>query len=106
MPTSSITNLGANSARNYIDIANAKANIAISQLSGGKLSIIDNPASAAVGYNMSSTIQSLQQAQRNVSQATSMIQSITGFLGASADVLSTMGQLSVAANSDTIGDSL
>ena len=105
MPTSSITNLGANSARNYIDIANAKANIAISQLSGGKLSIIDNPASAAVGYNMSSTIQSLQQAQRNVSQATSMIQSITGFLGASADVLSTMGQLSVAANSDTIGDS-
>lgn len=104
MPTSSITNLGANAARNCIDIANAKANIAIAQLSSGKLSIIDNPASAAVGYNMSSTIQSLQQAQRNVSQATSMIQSITGFLGATAEVLSTMNQLAVAANSDTVGD--
>lgn len=103
---SSVTNLGANAARRYIEVNSGKANTATQQLASG--SIVSNPSydpsSAAIGYNLAANIQSLQQASRNVSQATSVIQIATGFLGASQDVLTKMKELTVQANSDGIDD--
>ncbi|WP_032112603.1 flagellin [Candidatus Paracaedibacter symbiosus] len=101
---SSVTNLGANAARRYIDVNSAKANTATQQLASG-INVSNpsyDPSSAAVGYSLSANIASLQQASRNVSQATSIIQLATGFLGASQDVLTRMKQLTVAANSGSV----
>lgn len=103
--TSSVTNLGANASRRYIEVNSGKANTATEQLSSGL--IVSNPSydpsASAVGYNLSANIQSLQQASRNVTQATAVIQLATGFLGATSDVLIRMKQLTVAANSDSVG---
>lgn len=103
--TSSINNIGANAARRFVDVNAAKANTATEQLASGL--IVSNPSydpsAAAVGYNLSANIQSLQQASRNVTQAIAVIQMATGFLGASSDVLIRMKQLTVAAANDTIG---
>lgn len=103
--TSSVTNLGANASRRYIEINSSKANTATEQLSSG-LTVSNpsyDPSASAVGYNLSANIQALQQASRNVTQATAVIQMATGFLGASSDVLIRMKQLTVAANTDTVG---
>lgn len=103
--TSSVTNLGANAARRFIEINSGKANTATEQLSSGLM--VSNPSydpsASAVGYNLSANIQSLQQASRNVSQATAVIQMATGFLGATSDVLIRLKQLTVGANTDSVG---
>lgn len=101
-----ITNTAGNAARRYIDINSDIASSATEKLASG--SLVSNPSydpsAAAVGYNFTANIKSLDQASRNVLQGTAQIQMVTGFLGASVDVLIRMKQLTVAANTDTVGD--
>lgn len=102
---SAVTNLGANAAKRYLDINSAKTTRATEELASGLRASNPSydPSSSAVGYSLTATVQSLGQAQRNVSQATAMIQMATGTLGATADVLTRMKEITVSANSDTIG---
>lgn len=103
--TSSVTNLGANVARRYMEINSSRAKNATEQLASGLITSnpSNDPSAAAVGKGLSANVASLQQAGRNVSQAIAMCKSVSGFLGASQDVLIRMKQLTVAAGSDTIG---
>jgi flagellin len=102
---SSVTNLGANAAKRYIEINSQGAQKATEELASG--SIVSNPSynpsASSVGYSLSATVVSLQQASRNVSQATSLLQMASGVMGATADVLTRMKELTVSANSDTVG---
>lgn len=102
---SSVTNLGANAARRYIEINAQGAQKATEELASGSLvsNPSYNPSAASVGYALGSNVVSLQQASRNVSQATSLLQMASGVMGATADVLTRMKELTVSANSDTIG---
>lgn len=102
---SSVTNLGANAAKRYIEINAQGAQKATEELASG--SIVSNPSynpsASSVGYSLSATVVSLQQASRNVSQATSLLQMASGVMGATADVLTRMKELTVSSNSDTVG---
>jgi len=104
---SAVTNLGANAAKRYLDINSAKSTRATEELASGLRASNPSydPSSSAVGYSLSATVQSLGQAQRNVTQATAMIQMATGTLGATADILTRMKEITVSANSDTVGAS-
>lgn len=102
---SSVTNLGANAAKRYIEINAQGAQKATEELASG--SIVSNPSynpsASSVGYALSANVVSLQQAGRNVSQATSLLQMASGVMGATADILTRLKELTVSANSDTIG---
>ncbi|WP_010297291.1 flagellin [Candidatus Odyssella thessalonicensis] len=104
---SAVTNLGANAAQRYLEINTSKATRATEALaSGSKISNPSyDPSSAAVGYRISSNVQSLYQASANVSQATSVIQMASGLLGATQDVLTRLKELTAKANTDSVGDS-
>lgn len=104
---SAVTNLGANAAKRYLDINSAKSTRATEELASGLRASNPSydPSSSAVGYSLTANVQSLGQASRNVAQATAMIQMATGTLGATADVLTRMKEITVSANSDTVGAS-
>ncbi len=103
---SAATNLGANAAKRYLEINTSKATRATEELaSGSKASNPSyDPSSSAVGYRLSANLQSLIQASSNVSQATAMIQMATGSLGATQDILTRLKELTVKANTDSVGD--
>ncbi len=104
---SSVTNLGANAAKRYIEINAQGAQKATEELASGSVASNPsyNPSASSVGYALSANIVSLQQAGRNVSQATSLLQMAAGVMGATSDVLTRMKELTVSANSDTVGSS-
>jgi flagellin len=101
------TNIGAMSAKRYLEINTAKSTRATEELSSG--SRVSNPSydpsSAAIGYRLNANISALQQTSRNVSQALSMIQMGTGALGSTSDVLTRLKTIATQANTDTIGAS-
>lgn len=100
------TNLGANAARRYLEINTSKATRATEELASGSNASNPSydPSSSAVGYRFTANVQSLIQASANVSQATAMIQMATGSLGATQDVLTRMKELTVKANTNSVGD--
>jgi len=104
---SAATNLGANAAKRYLEVNTAKATRATEELASGSRASNPSydPASSAVGYRLTANVQSLAQAANNVAQATAMIQMATGSLGASQDVLTRLKELTVKANTNTVGDS-
>jgi flagellin len=103
---SAATNLGANAAKRYLEINTNKATRATEELaSGSKASNPSyDPSSSAVGYRLTANVQSLIQASSNVSQATAMIQMATGALGATQEILTRMKELTVKANTNSVGD--
>ncbi|MBW8310265.1 MAG: flagellin [Candidatus Paracaedibacteraceae bacterium] len=103
---SAATNLGANAAKRYLEINTSKATRATEELaSGSKASNPSyDPSSSAVGYRLTANVQSLIQASSNVSQATAMIQMATGSLGATQEILTRMKELTVKANTNSVGD--
>ncbi|AIK95792.1 flagellin [Candidatus Odyssella acanthamoebae] len=103
---SAATNLGANAAKRYLEINTNKATRATEELaSGSKASNPSyDPSSSAVGYRLTANVQSLIQASSNVSQATAMIQMATGSLGATQEILTRMKELTVKANTNSVGD--
>jgi flagellin len=103
---SAATNLGANAAKRYLEINTSKSTRATEELaSGSKASNPSyDPSSSAVAYRLSANVQSLVQASANVSQATAMIQMATGSLGATQDVLTRLKELTVKANTNSVGD--
>lgn len=103
---SAATNLGANAAKRYLEINTLKATRATEELaSGSKASNPSyDPSSSAVGYRLTANLQSLIQASSNVTQATAMIQMATGSLGATQEVLTRMKELTVKANTNSVGD--
>ncbi len=103
---SAATNLGANAAKRYLEINTTKSTRATEELaSGSKASNPSyDPSSSAVAYRLSANVQSLVQASANVSQTTAMIQMATGSLGATQDVLTRLKELTVKANTDSVGD--
>lgn len=104
---SAATNLGANAAKRYLEVNTAKATRATEELASGSRASNPSydPASSAVGYRLTANVQSLGQASNNVAQATAMIQMATGALGATQDVLTRLKELTVKANTNTVGDS-
>lgn len=104
---SAATNLGANAAKRYLEVNTQKATRATEELASGSRASNPSydPASSAVGYRLTANVQSLGQASNNVAQATAMIQMATGALGATQDVLTRLKELTVKANTNTVGDS-
>ena len=104
---SAATNLGANAAKRYLELNTQKATRATEELASGSRASNPSydPSSSAVGYRLTATVASLGQASNNVAQATALIQMATGSLGATQDVLTRLKELTVKANTDTVGDS-
>ncbi len=100
------TNLGANAAKRYLEINTSKATRATEELASGSRAANPayDPSSSAVGYRLTSNLVSLGQSSRNVTQAISLIQMATGALGATQDVLTRMKEITVSANTNTVGD--
>lgn len=99
------TNLGANAAKRYLEINSSKATRATEELASGSRAANPSydPSSSAVGFRLTSNLVSLGQSSRNVTQAISLIQMATGALGATQDVLTRLKEITVAANTDTVG---
>lgn len=102
---SSVTNLGANASKRFIEINAQGTQKATEELASGSLvsNPANNPSAASVGYALTSNVVSLQQANRNVSQASSLLQMASGVMGATSDILTRLKELTVSASSDTIG---
>ena len=101
------TNIGALSSKRFLELNQSRATRATEELASG--SRVSNPsydpASAAIGYSLGSSIDSLNQASRNVAQAKSMLYMGTGVLGSQNEVMSRMKTIAAQANTDTIGSS-
>jgi flagellin len=107
MSISAATNIGAMSARRFLEINSSKATRAVEELASG--SRVSNPAyapaEAAIGDILSAKIRSLGQASKTVTQANSIIQMATGTLGSSNKVLERMKELADQSNADGVDDS-
>lgn len=104
---SAATNLGAMSARRFLEMNSAGQIKATESLASG--SRVSNPAyapaEAAIGDILSAKIRSMGQASRTVSQAISIIQMGAAALSSSNRVLERMLELSSQANSDSVDNS-
>jgi flagellin len=105
MSISSTTNLGALASGYYFGLNTEMAAKATEKLASGSrvYDPSEDPSSAAIGFDLQSTIGVLHQASRNSLQASSMLQLATSVLGSSNDVLSRMSVLTAQANSGTVG---
>jgi flagellin len=107
MTISAATNMGAMSAKRFLESNSAKATRAVEELASG--SRVSNPAyapaEAAIGDILSAKLRSLGQASKTVSQANAIIQMATGTLGSSNKVLERMKELAGQSNADGVDDS-
>ena len=107
MTISAATNMGAMSAKRFLESNSSSATRAVEELASG--SRVSNPAyapaEAAIGDILSAKLRSLGQASKTVSQANAIIQMATGTLGSSNKILERMKELASQANSDGVDDS-
>ena len=100
------TNLGAMSAKRFLEINQQRAERATEELaSGSRVSNpAYNPAAAAIGYGFQSDLDAMKQIGANINQARSMLYMATSVLGSTEEVLSRMNTIATQANSDAISD--
>lgn len=102
---SAMTNVGANSAKRYIEYNTSKSVRATQELASGSRAANPayDPTGFAIASRLSASVATLSQGSRNVDQAIQSIQVGTGALGSTKDIMVRMKQLTALANADTIG---
>lgn len=99
------TNTSANFALNYMSVNEHNTQQSIQRLSSGfRINRAgDDAAGLAIANKLRSDSKGLGQAQRNVAQATSMLQTMDGATQTVSSILDRMKQLATQANSANIG---
>jgi flagellin len=99
------TNVAANNAYKNLSATSGMLEKSIAKLSSGfRINrSADDAAGLAIANKLRSDVRSLQQAQRNASQANSMLQVADGALNTVATILDRMKELASQANSANIG---
>lgn len=100
------TNVASISAQKSVDHLQRGLNRSYAQLSSGSriTKAADDAAGLSISETLKSTIKGYQQAQRNASDAISMVQVSEGGLGEVSNILTRLRELAVQASSDTVGD--
>lgn len=100
------TNSLANTAMRNLDNTEQRVGATIQKLATGSRIVraSDDPAGLAVSDQMTATIRSVYQAQRNAQDAISAMQVFEGGTTEISNMLIRMRELSIQASSDTVGD--
>lgn len=106
MAISLLSNLPAFSIRRELNVTERDAQRAMERMASGKRinHVHDDPAGLALAASLKSKLHSIQQAQRNAMDATSLIQVAEGGLNTMDNILSRLRELAMQAASDTVGD--
>lgn len=107
MSLSLTTNVGALTARRYLDGAQSSLTSSLERLSSGQRinRAADDAAGLAISEKMRAQVGGLQQAARNAQDGVSLIQTAEGALAETHAMLQRMRTLAVQAASDTYTDS-
>lgn len=99
-------NIAALNTHRWLSIADANVARSLERLSSGYRinKAADDAAGLAISSRFRAQIRSLQQAQRNTSQAISMLQVAEGSLNEIHNILERLKELATQAASDTVGD--
>jgi len=99
-------NVAALNTHRWLSIADANVTRSLERLSSGYRvnKAADDAAGLAISSRFRAQIRSLQQAQRNTSQAVSMLQVAEGSLNEIHNILERLKELATEAASDTVGD--
>jgi len=99
-------NIAALNTHRWLSIADANVARSLERLSSGYRvnKAADDAAGLAISSRFRAQIRSLQQAQRNTSQAISMLQVAEGSLNEIHNILERLKELATEAASDTVGD--
>jgi len=99
-------NVAALNTHRWLSIADANVRKSLERLSSGYRvnKAADDAAGLAISSRFRAQIRSLQQAQRNTSQAVSMLQVAEGSLNEIHNILERLKELATEAASDTVGD--
>jgi len=106
MPISLLTNAVELSISRSLQMSEQKLRQSMERLASGKRinHSYDDPAGLAIASHLSGKIRSLQQAQRNALDATSVIQVAEGGLNELDGMVVRMRELAIQAASDSMGD--
>lgn len=106
MPISLLTNAVELSISRSLEISEQRLRQSMERLASGKRinHSSDDPAGQAIAAVLSGKIRSLQQAHRNVLDATSVIQVAEGGLNELDGMVIRMRELAIQASSDSLGD--
>ncbi len=100
------TNALANTVIRNLDNIEGRVATSVSKLATGSRIVraADDPAGLAISDQMSATIRSMNQAQRNAQDAISLVQVAEGGTAEISNMLIRIRELSIQASSDTVGD--